>query len=251
MGVKSAVRVLQIFEHLFGFPNGLTAKELSEQLEIAPSSTHALLKTLSERDYLIEDVYKRYTLGPKLIHLGQNAESYLDINKVVIPHLNFLMKRLEETIFMAILSHEEIVYVAKINNNRTITTNANLGSRKPIYCTGLGKAFLAFLPAEESKKIISHLEFEPITPNTVKNAEELRKQLVVFREQGYAVDDEEIEEGLYCISVPIFDADYHMKVAISVSGLKTHMLSKKKQVVNVLLNLSLVLSEKLGYMKSM
>lgn len=246
MPVKSAERVLIILEHLLGFPNGLTAKEISTQLEIAPSSTHELLRTLSGRGYLLEDENKRYTLGPKLIQLGANASFYLDINKIAMPILKRIMEELEETVFMAILSQDEIVYVAKVNSNKTVITNANLGSRKPIYCTGLGKAFLAFLPPEESGKIIDSLKFVSFTENTVKNREQLLKQLETFRKQGYAIDDEEIEEGLYCVAVPVYDAEYHMTVAISVSGHKPRMLNKKAHVVESLLRLSDRLSRNLG-----
>lgn len=246
MAVKSAERVLVILEHLLGFPNGLTAKEISTQLGIAPSSTHELLRTLSARDYLLEDENKRYTLGPKLIQLGSNASSYLDINRIAMPILKRIMEELEETVFMAILSQEEIVYVAKINSNKTVGTNANLGSRKPIYCTGLGKAFLAFLPQEDSRKIIENLTFESFTENTVRSREQLARQLDLFRRQGYAVDDEEIEEGLYCIAVPVYDAQCRMTVAISVSGMKARMINKKATVVETLLRLSDKLSRKLG-----
>lgn len=245
MAVKSAERVLTIFEHLMGFPNGLTAKEISTYLDIAPSSTHELLKTLKGRDYLIEDENKRYTLGPKLIQLGTNAASYFDINKIAMPVLRQIMEELEETVFMAILSGKEVVYVAKVNNNKTMMTNASLGSRKPIYCTGLGKAFLSFMPEEDSKKIIDNLTFVSFTDNTVKNKEELYCQISVFRKQGYAVDDEEIEEGLYCVAVPVYDAKYHLTVAISVSGLKPRMLNKKNRVVECLLRFSETLSRKL------
>lgn len=245
MAVKSAERVLMILEYLLGFPNGLTAKEISRHLEIAPSSTHELLKTLSDRDYLIEDESKRYSLGPKLIQLGSNASSYFDINKIAVPILKQIMEELEETVFMAILSQNEVTYVAKINSNNTMATNASLGSRKPIYCTGLGKAFLAFMPEQESEKIINKLDFVPFTENTVKDRDELKSQLKTFRSQGYAVDDEEIEEGLYCIAVPVYDATYHMAVAISVSGLKPRMLNKKNRIIESLLRLSERLSRKL------
>lgn len=246
MAVKSAERILMILEHLLGFPNGLTSKEISVQLGIAPSSTHELLRTLTDRDYLLEDENKRYTLGPKLIHLGANASSYLDINKIAFPILKRIMEELQETVFMAIISQDEVVYVAKVNSNNTVMTNANLGSRKPIYCTGLGKAFLAFKPIEETKKIIENLKFETFTDNTVGNKEQLYHQLEAFRKQGYAIDDEEIEEGLYCIAVPVYDAEYRMTVAISVSGLKTRMMGKKERVVESLLRLSNRLSRKLG-----
>lgn len=245
MAVKSAERILRIFEHLSGFPNGLTAKEISTQLGFAGSSTHELLKTLSENDYLIEDEGKHFILGPKLIQLGQNAECYFDINKIATPYLKQIMQTIDETVFMAILSKNEIVYVAKQNSNTTVATNANIGSRKPIYCTGLGKAFLSFMPEAESEKILATLKYESFTQSTVKNNDEMREQIRRFRQLGYAIDDGEIEEGLYCIAVPVYELNYKMAVGISVSGLKDRILSKKALIVETLLQVSNTISAKL------
>lgn len=248
MSVKSAERVLRIFEHLSGFPNGLTAKEISTQLGYAVSSTFELLKTLSDNDYLIENERKRYSLGPKLIQLGVNASSYLDINKVATPLLTKLMEDLEETIFMAVLSLDEVVYVAKINSYKTISTNANIGSRKPIYCTGLGKAFLTFMPEKETLSIIDKLELEPLTPNTVQTKEALLEQIKHFRKLGYAIDNEEIEQGLWCVAVPVYDAANRMIVAVSVSGPKVRMMPKKDKIISKMLRLSEALSKRMGCM---
>ena len=122
MAVKSAERVLDIFEHLSTRPDGLTAKELSEQLGWAGSSTFELLKTLSEREYLSMDAGRRYTLGPRLINLGMSAAAMLDINKIAAPTLRKTMELLGETVFLAVLSGDEVVYVAKANSSKTITT---------------------------------------------------------------------------------------------------------------------------------
>lgn len=247
MAVKSAERVLQIFELLEGSPSGMTNKEISETLGFAPSSTLGILQTMLEHGFLMMDEGKRYSLGGKLVKLGDIAASRFDIGKIAGPHLRYLMNTLGETCFLAVLSGDEIVYIAKEWCEQTINTNANIGSRKPVYCTGLGKAFLAFLPAKESREIIDQLEFKQYTPKTVQNKEELEKQLEHFREQGYSIDSEEIEEGLWCIAVPIYDGSGKMVAAISVSGPIDRMLSKKDRLIIELLKTSSTLSGQLGY----
>lgn len=247
MAVKSAERVLQIFELLEGSPSGMTNKEISETLGFAPSSTLGILQTMLEHGFLMMDEGKRYSLGGKLVKLGDIAASRFDIGKIAGPHLRYLMNTLGETCFLAVLSGDEIVYIAKEWCEQTINTNANIGSRKPVYCTGLGKAFLAFLPAKESREIIDQLEFKQYTPKTVQNKEELEKQLEHFREQGYSIDSEEIEEGLWCIAVPIYDGSGKMVAAISVSGPIDRMLSKKDRLISELLKTSSTLSGQLGY----
>lgn len=247
MAVKSAERVFQIFELLEEHANGLTNKEISEILKFAPSSTLGILQTMSEYGYLMLDERKRYSLGGKLVRLGDIAASRFDIGKMAIPHLKYLMNTLEETCFLAVLSGDEIVYIAKERCEKTINTNANIGSRKPVYCTGLGKSFLAFLPEKESRELIDQIDFETYTHKTVKSKEDLEKQLEQFRKQGYAIDDQEIEEGLWCAAVPIYDGTRRMIAAISVSGPIERMMLKKEKIIQELLATGKVMSEQLGY----
>lgn len=249
MSVKSAERVLEIFELLKAYPNGLTLKEISSELGYAGSSTFELVKTLSERGYLLGDDQKRYSLGAKLIQLGAYASSYLDMNKIAAPILKRLMETLQETVFMAILSGNEIVYVSIVDSFRSIRTNARMGGRKPIYCTGLGKAFLSFMPEDEREALLQNLHLDPITGNTITDPDELRRQLDVFRSQGYAVDDGEIEVGLWCAAAPIYNSKGHIEAAISVSGPSTRMKENQNNIVLELTAAANELSEKLGYVK--
>lgn len=249
MAVKSAERVLEIFELLKDYPEGLTLKEIGQKLGYAGSSTFELAKTLAERGYLQVDEGKRYTLGAKLIQLGAYASAYLDLNKVAAPVLRRLMEQLQETVFMALLSGDEIVYVAIVDSFRSISTNARMGGRKPLYCTGLGKTFLSFLPQEESDAIIDRLHFEKMTPNTITDPQTLRAQLEEFRRQGYAVDNEEIEMGLWCASAPVYNSTGHIEAAISVSGPVNRMKPNQTQIVAALRNAAWELSDKLGYVR--
>lgn len=247
MSVKSAERVLEIFELLKFYPDGLTAKEISKELGYAGSSTFELLKTLSEKGYLLADENKRYGLAGKLIQLGAYASAHLDINKVAAPVLKKLRDEVQETVFMALLSGNEITYITIMDSSRSIGTNARLGGRKPLYCTGLGKAFLSFMPKEESDCLIKSLTFEPMTKNTVEGERQLRRQMDVFRGQGYAIDNEEIEEGLWCAAAPVYGSKGEVKAAISISGPVTRLKANEKDIAHALKAAASDLSEKLGY----
>ncbi|MBQ9644620.1 MAG: IclR family transcriptional regulator [Lachnospiraceae bacterium] len=247
MGVKSAERVLEIFELLKDYPSGLTAKEIGNCLDYAGSSTFGLVKTLLDKGYLLEDSNKRYTLGAKLIQLGEYASAYLDINKVAEPILNRLMQSVSETVFMAVLSDQEIIYTEIIDCFRSISTNARLGGKKPLYCTGLGKAFLSFLPEQESEALIEGMEFVAYTPNTISNPGELKAKISEFRKQGYAIDNEEIEVGLYCFAAPVYGPQGRMEAAISVSGPTARMKMNQENIIRELLETSKEISEKMGY----
>ncbi|MEC1417826.1 IclR family transcriptional regulator [Bacillus haynesii] len=249
MSVKSAVRVVRIFELLSNHPDGLTVKEISKELSLPQSSTFNLAATLLDEGYLQQDAIKRYRLGAKLIQVGTAAMESIDISSQGVPFLKQLMDGVQETVFMAVLSDDQLVYIAKIDNNRSIRTTAQPGSRKPLYCTGLGKAFLAFMPEDKREGLLDRMEFIRFTGHTITVREELEKQLQTFLEQGYAVDNEENEEGLFCLAAPVYGPDGVMKAAISTAGPKERMLTRKAVIVEQLLHTAGKITESIGGFK--
>ncbi|MEH7112712.1 IclR family transcriptional regulator [Neobacillus niacini] len=247
MSVKSAERVLKVFDLLAQHPEGLTIKEISSILSFPQSSTSGLIETLYTNSYLIADHFRKYKLGPKLIQLGGAAKDSLDLYTQGLPFLKELMDEVQETVFMAILDQSELAYIAKINSNRSIRTTAEPGKSKPLYCTGLGKAFLTFLPENRTSEILRKLRLEPITDKTITKKETLLKQLESFAEQGYSIDDEENEEGLYCLAAPVYGVDQTIQAAISVAGPKERMLKHKDRIVKKLLETAREISGSIGY----
>ncbi|MBS4216359.1 MULTISPECIES: IclR family transcriptional regulator [Neobacillus] len=247
MAVKSAERVLKVFELLAQHPEGLTIKEISETLAFPQSSTSGLIETLFQANYLTVDFSKKYKLGPKLIPLGSIAMNCLDVAAQGLPFLKRLMEEVQETVFMAVLSDSELIYVAKINSNRSIRTTAEPGKSKPLYCTGLGKAFLTFLPIEHREKVLRDLTLKPITSKTITDKTSLKEQLDMFAKIGYAIDDEENEDGLYCLAAPIYGVECTIQAAISVAGPKERMLKNKERIVENLLHTSMGISDSIGY----
>ncbi|MFN2744728.1 MULTISPECIES: IclR family transcriptional regulator [Bacillus] len=246
MSVKSAVRVVRIFELLSVHPEGLTVKEISRELSMPQSSTFHLATTLLDEGYLQQDDVKRYRLGAKLIQIGTAAMESIDISSQGVPFLKQLMDGVQETVFMAVLSDDQLVYIAKIDNNRSIRTTAQPGSRKPLYCTGLGKAFLAFMPEEQKNRLLDRIEFIRFTRNTITNRTSLEHQLQRFFKQGYAVDDEENEEGLFCLAAPVYGPEGEMKAAISTAGPKDRMLERKTVIAEQLLYTAAKITESIG-----
>ena len=112
---------------------------------------------------------------------------------------------------------------------------------------GSERAFLAFLPEKRAGKLSIRLILKSITHKTVRNKKDLEEQLKQFRMQGYSIDDQEIEEGLWCAAIPIYDGSRRMVAAISVSGPIERMLSKKDKIISELLMTGKKLSEQLGY----
>lgn len=249
MSVKSAKRVLDILDLLAKHTNGLTIKNIGDKLELPQSSTFNLLKTLHNEGYVRQDGMKLYYLGEKLIPLGTSALESLDIHTVAKPYLTDLMKAVKETVFMAMLSKDELVYIAKMDADRSIRTTAQPGYKKPIYCTGLGKTFLSFMPEFEKDNLLDQITLEKITANTITDRSQLENQLQFFQKQGYSIDDEENEEGLYCLAAPIFDSRRQLLAAISVAGPKERMIKQKETIITNLKNTAQLISNGMGYIK--
>lgn len=247
MTVKSADRVIDIIDLLKDFPRGLTLKEIAEKLSLPQSSAFHLLQTMQARQFLSITERKAYKLGPKLIQIGTRALETLDVNAVAQPYLRELMESLEETVFMAVMLGHELTYVAKVDNYRSVRTSAQIGMRKPVYCTGLGKAFLAFMPEQVKNNILSGIDRPQITKNTITDLATLNEQLSEFRLQGYAVDDEENEGGLYCLAAPVFNAANEIIAAISVAGPKNRVYPRQSEIVKRLLSTAEAISEQTGF----
>lgn len=250
LSVKSAKRVMKILDILVDYPEGLSSNEISQKLELPPSSTFNLLHTIADSNYLYKDSNKKYRLGPKLIPIGTSALESLDIYEMGMPHLKKLMETVEETVFMAVLSDDELFYIAKVDSNRSIRTTAQPGNRKPLHCTGLGKALLAFMPEAERKRILERVPLTAYTNKTVVNQAVLEEQLEYYQNLGYSIDDEESEEGLYCFAAPVFGVNHELMAAISVAGPKERVQGKSDTITAEVAMIAAHISKDLGYRKT-
>jgi len=160
----------------------------------------------------------KYRLGLKLYELGNSVS----LKKIMVDrarkYLEDLHWYLNETVHFATLKNGEVVYLDKIIADRNFVIISEVGKRLPAHCTGLGKAMLAFLPESDVKRIIKEKGLKKFTKNTITNKKDLFEELKKIRECGYAIDNEEIEDGLRCIAAPIFNGDGEVIAAVSSSG---------------------------------
>ncbi len=110
-----------------------------------------------------------------------------------------------------------MVYIGKTESSSSIVLKTRIGTKKELYCTGVGKCYLAFMPDEKAEEIMSR-GFEPKTENTITDIETMRKELELIRERGYAVDNEEYEIGISCVAVPVFDRNGNIISGVSLTG---------------------------------
>lgn len=247
MTVKSAARVMDVLDLLEGHSDGMTLQELSEDLDIPKSSMHGLLSTMVERKYLIQSEYKRYTLGFKVIELGLSTLDRVNVYQIAKQHMPILVDKIEETVFLAVSSDDEIVYVNKLDCSRSVRTNTYLGCRKPMHCTALGKSFLAFMEPAAVEKVVHHKGLSAHTTRTITDYATLLKELDKVREQGVAFDDQEIEDGLSCIAAPIFDYSGRVIAAMSTAGPTERIESRKQEIAVLILQAAEQISTEMGF----
>jgi IclR family transcriptional regulator, KDG regulon repressor len=212
-------RAFAVLEVLAGHRSDLRLADLAGAVQLHKSTVHRLLAVLVAEHVVEKSVASgKYRLGSKLIELGRAAVSHLEIYDVARPHLASLVSEIGETAHLAVLRGGEVVSLVNVQSRHTLCTPSTVGARSPAYCTSLGKAMLAFFPPSELKEFLSHHVLKPYTRKTITSVSRLREELRLVRERGYAVDDEEREEGLRCIGSPVRDHSGDVIAAVSIAG---------------------------------
>lgn len=211
-----AVAVLELLGESEG-PLGLA--DVCDRMSLHKSTAHRALMVL-ERCGLIERTPEnRFRLGLKLYELGSRAVEQIDLRARVHPWFRRLSAQVGETVHLGVLQKTSVVYLDKIEpNNRRVWLASRIGASNPVYCTAMGKAMLAFLPEEATTDIIGRIRFTRFTHRTLCTTEALMRSLERVRRRGYAIDDEEVEEGVRCIGAPILNEGGRPVAAVSISG---------------------------------
>jgi DNA-binding IclR family transcriptional regulator len=213
--VKSADRVIQIFESIGLSNGGSTHRDLSEALDIPKGSLSLLLSNLVNRDYVTFDAAsKRYRLGSRLLVLTSRYLSTIDLVRIGRPILQELVSEVNEGGEIAVMKETEILILHKEDCSRPFKYAIAIGDRGPIYATAAGKAILAYLSEDQRSRYLSLVKLAPITKNTITNRQALLRGLKDIRSTGLAYGRDELYEGVSAIAAPIFDL--HGSIAGSI-----------------------------------
>lgn len=218
-GAQVVDRVVDILEVFPRLGPELGVSDVSRALGLKKATTHRLLASLLRRGMVAQDPNsRRYRLGIKLWELGSLATSQVDWVDRVKPYLQHLTDVSGETTHLAVLNDGQVLYVDKVESSRSFRMPSQVGRRLPVHCTGVGKALVAFLPDEVLKGIVARRGLPKMTAHTITELSALRRELAEVRDNGYAIDNEEIDDGLTCIAAPIRDHTSHVVAAISLAG---------------------------------
>ncbi len=216
LGVIS--KVFSILEAIHGAPYGLTLKKICEATGINKSTAHRFLKHMEREGYLIHTESGPYLIGPRLSAMGTQANSRAVLQAAARPILWELWKSTQETVNLAVLDSGTVLYVDVIESSHEFRLASRVGTRRPVHATSLGKAICAFLPEELLKRTLEGLVLSSLTPNTVINLVQFRRELDRVRQKGYSLDDEEVTLGARCVGAPILGKNQEAVAAISISG---------------------------------
>lgn len=212
-------RALAVLEVLSAEGPDLSLGEISDRLALHKSTTHRLIMVLERHNFVERNsISGRYRLGLKLFELGTKAVSQLGLRERARPFLERLVLETSETVHLCVLDDTEVVYLDKVEPERSVRMATSVGRRNPIHCTAVGKAIMAYLPMGEVEAIIRRHGMKAMTAKTITNFLELKKELNAIRQRGYSIDDEEIEEGVRCVGCVVRNFSGEPLAAISASG---------------------------------
>jgi DNA-binding IclR family transcriptional regulator len=223
--------------------------ELCGELKLHKSTVHRLIMVL-ERHRLVErnGSTGHYRLGVRLFELGSKAVAVLDLREHSRRFLARILEETQETVHFCLFDQGEILYVEKLEPQRSIRLASRVGRRVPAYCTSVGKAILAELPAGEVEAIVRRARLKRLTKHTITSAAALKTELARIRTRGYAIDNEENEEGVRCVGAVVWDHTGRPRAAISVSGPAFRMSKTKVNLVaRAVVHGARALSQELGY----
>ncbi|EMF5210866.1 TPA: DNA-binding transcriptional repressor XynR [Enterobacter roggenkampii] len=247
--IQSVERALQILDLFNEQATELKITDISKLMGLSKSTLHSLLKTLQLHGYIDQNPENgKYRLGMKLVERGHFVVGSIDIRQKAKGWLTELSQRTGQTTHLGILDGREGVYIEKIEGKLAAIAYSRIGRRLPVHATAIGKVLIAWLGETELNALLEGYQYTTFTPATLSSREALISALAQTREQGYALDSEENEQGVRCVAVPVWNHESRVIAALSLSTLTSRV--DDAELANFreqLQQAGLALSRALGY----
>ena len=214
--VQSLERGLAVIRAFDAEHRELALSEVARSTGLTRAAARRFLLTLVKLDY-VNFSQGRFSLRPRVLELGYAYLSSLSLPEVAMPHMETLVTQVNESCSISVLDGTDIVYVARVPTRRIMSITLAVGTRLPAFVTSMGRVLLAGLPDEEMEERLARIEIAPLTSRTVRDKEALRGIIGTVRRQGYAATDQELEEGLRSLAVPLRSASGAVIAALNVS----------------------------------
>ncbi|WP_245296766.1 IclR family transcriptional regulator [Rhizobium bangladeshense] len=234
--VQSVDRAMMLLEVLGEDEEGNRLSDLASRTGLAPSTVHRLLTTLEQRQFIRFDPAGRlWHIGRQAFAVGSVFARQRNIAAAALPFLRRLRDQSRETANLGIADQGEMLVVSQIQSREIARAVTHIGGKAPMAASAMGKAILATYSDEDVTAILARHGLRRLTANTLTRRADLDGELQTIRQNGYAVDNEECQSGLRCISAAVYDHQGEALCAISVSGLATRISEDRITVLGSLL----------------
>ena len=249
--MKSLEKIIKILDYLSDVERAVGITELSLELNLPKSTVHRILKNLSRYSVVEkENETSRYKIGLRLLRYSNSLLRSFDLRQIVKPILKKACNETQETTFLTVWRNNQGLCIDSISSSRNTNTHlfVEIGREMPLHCTASSKILLANQSIEDIKRIIDKKNFLRYTPNTITDPENLLIHLLDIKKKGYAICDEELEEGIKAIAAPIKNIKGKTIASITITGLAKRMSSSNmERLIKIVTNSAQEISKKLGY----
>ncbi len=213
--IERAIRILMAFDSQHP-ERGVT--EIARITKLQKATVHRILITLMENGFVERTPDgERFRLGRRLIELGLSALGQMNLRQMALPYMRQLVTQFRETCDLGLLDGDRVLSVEVMHSGRSLSIASVVGGHLPLHSTANGKAMLAFQSPDFVERILQR-PLDAYTPNTITSPERLRAELERIRQNGYAVDNEEMEIGIRAVAAPILTADGYAEAALGIVG---------------------------------
>ncbi|ANB09646.1 IclR family transcriptional regulator [Streptomyces ambofaciens] len=214
--VRSFERGLAVIRAFDADHPALTLSEVARAAELTRAAARRFLLTLADLGYVHTDG-RLFRLTPRVLELGYSYLAGFTLPQIAEPHLERLVARVRESSSLCVLEGDDIVHVARVPARRIMAASITVGARFPAHLTSVGRVVLAGLPEAEAEVRIARADLRPHTARTLTSADALRAELRRVRRQGYALVDQELEDGLRAVAAPVRDRDGEVVAGVGIA----------------------------------
>lgn len=233
--VQSVDRALLLLELLAEDADGYRLTDLATRSGLSPSTVHRLLTTLEKRQFVEFDQSDGlWHVGRKAFQVGSTFSQQRNFVAPSLPFLRRLRDQTRETANLGVAIDGRMVFLAQVESREIMRAITRVGGSTPLVNSGMGKALLSTYSPADVSSLVSSYGMHKFTPNSLTRASELKEHLAQTRRQGYAVDNEEFQQGLRCIAAPVFNQQGEALCAISVSGLAQRLTEDRVAAIGQL-----------------
>lgn len=228
--VGSLGKGLIVLEILAAHPAGMTLTEMAAKADMTRAGARRFLLTLVDSGYAVQQE-RRFVLSPRLLTVARTWLQGSSLWTYAEPFLRQVAALFNESSSAAVLSGEDIVYVARIPGRHILSVALHVGTRLPAWCTSMGRVLLADLPRAELRAFLSSAKIVAHTPKSITDPTKLESEIRRVAEQGFAIIDEELEIGLRSIAVPVRDRSGRVVAAINISTQSSRFSPEEMQTL--------------------